>query len=140
VAAVIALTTGTILLGRANARTRIERDRAAEQRDRARDRYRLARTAVDESFNTISESKLLRRSGMQPLRKELLEASLRYYQFFLRDPDDDPGLRADVAETYRRVAYLNDQIGSPEDALAAYRKAVDLYEEVLQAGRTHEKP
>ena len=55
-----------------SARVLINRERA-----KAEANFRQARAAVDEYFTTVSESKLLNVPGLQPLRKELLDAAQR---------------------------------------------------------------
>ena len=52
----------------------------------------------------ISESTLLEEPGLQPLRNELLEAVLGYYQEFMGDHGDDPKIKAEVASASPPVA------------------------------------
>ena len=66
---------------------------ADAQRQRAEANFAKARTAVDDSFTKISESQLLKVAGMQPLRRELLQSALGFYEGFLKERGDDPGLR-----------------------------------------------
>jgi serine/threonine-protein kinase len=122
-AAVVALTAGTLLLGKANARTQ-------EQRDLAQKNFHKARQAVDQYLTTVSESTLLKSPvpGLQPLRKELLELALAYYVAFLEQQGDDPALQADVAVAYLRVGRITSEIGSQTEALAAVRHARDVYQ------------
>ena len=91
-AAIVGLTAGTVLLGRANAKTE-------SQRRRAEATYRLARDAVDQFSTQVSENTLLKSPlpGLQPLRKELLQTALRYNQAFVDQRGDDPALKADLA-------------------------------------------
>jgi hypothetical protein len=96
VASVIGLGVGTVLLGRANARTDAERRRAEAARAQAEENFRKARQAVDDYLTKVSESKLLNVPGLQPLRKELLDSARAYYEGFLRQRADDPGLRAEA--------------------------------------------
>jgi serine/threonine protein kinase/tetratricopeptide (TPR) repeat protein len=103
---------------------------AERERDRATAGYRLARQAVDEYFTQVSESKLLGKDSLQPLRKDLLTAALKYYQEFLRQQGDDPTLRAELAQAYQRMAWITNAIGSKEEALAAYEKARDAFAEL----------
>ena len=106
---------------------------AERERDRATAGYRLARQAVADYFTQVSESKLLGKESLQPLRKELLTAALKYYQEFLRQQGNDPTLRAELAQAYQRVAWITNAIGSKEDALAAYQKARDAFAELYHS-------
>src|SRR5262249_39925360 len=54
IAAVAALSVGTVLLGRANARTEDQRRRAEALRAQAEANFRQARAAVDKYFTTVS--------------------------------------------------------------------------------------
>lgn len=117
--AVAALSVGTVLINR--------------ERARAEESFREARRAVDDYFTTVSESKLLNVPGLQPLRKDLLERARNYYQGFLRQRATDRSVRADFAATYYRVAWITELIGSSQDALASYRQALAVYEDLVRA-------
>jgi tetratricopeptide (TPR) repeat protein len=114
-----ALSIGTVLINR--------------ERARAEESFRQARKAVDDYFTTVSESKLLDVPGLQPLRKELLERAGTYYQGFIRQRGADRSVRAELAATYYRVARVTELIGSRQDALAAYRQALAVYENLTRA-------
>src|SRR5262249_32798586 len=140
--AVVALGVGLVLLGRAGARTEQQRRLAEEnyaeaqrQGDLARANFQMARRAVDDYFVQVSESTLLRSPlpGLQPLRKQLLESALKYYQEFLRQGGDDPGLRAELAQAYFRVGSITDQIGSKAEAFEAFQRARELYQALSRA-------
>ena len=64
----------------AMAQQRLEAEKAA--RKEAMANFRKARQAVDEYFTLISQSNLLDVPGLQPLRKQLLEAARKYYEAF----------------------------------------------------------
>jgi serine/threonine protein kinase/tetratricopeptide (TPR) repeat protein len=100
------------------------RKEAVTERTHAQDNFLLARRAVDELFTKVSETTLLSVPGAQPLRKELLQTALSYYQTFLRQQSGDPQLRAELAATYNRVGDITMLIGSKTDAIAAYGSAV----------------
>ena len=119
--AVVTLSIGTVLINR--------------ERDRAEESFRQARQAVDDYFTTVSESKLLNVPGLQPLRKELLEQARKYYQSFLQQRGDDPSVRAEAAASLYRVADITDEIGTKEDAVAPYTRALAAYE-----GLVHDRP
>ena len=64
---------------------------AERQKQRAEHNFAKARKAVDDYFTTVSESQLLQVPGMQPLRRDLLQSALAFYQDFLKERGDDPG-------------------------------------------------
>jgi serine/threonine protein kinase/tetratricopeptide (TPR) repeat protein len=132
VAAVLGLTSGTILLGRANARTEAERRTAEEN-------FQLARRAVDQYFTTVSESKLLDIPGLQPLRKQLLDAARDYYQGFLRRRGDDQSVRVELAASHYRLAMITTILGPREKALDDFHQAVAFYERLVREGPAVEK-
>jgi serine/threonine-protein kinase len=117
IAAVVALSVGALLINR--------------ERARAEANFRQARAAVDEYFTKVSESNLLDVPGLQPLRKELLESARKYYEGFLDQRRSDPNVQAEAAATYYRLALLTQMIGSQDAAVALYRQAVALYEELV---------
>jgi tetratricopeptide (TPR) repeat protein len=124
--AVSALTVGTVLLTQANRRTQ-------EQRDRAKENFRLAQQAVDTYLTQVSEEQLLNVPGMQELRRKLLRSALDYYQAFVDQQRDDPAMRADLAQAYLRVGRITELLGSKVDAEKAYHQARGLYQALLQA-------
>ncbi len=99
-------------------RAKTQRVEADNQRQQAVANLKQARAAVDESFTLVSESKLLDVPGLQPLRMELLESALRYYQGFALKHSGDPRTMADVAATYLRIAQINTAIDRNDDAIS----------------------
>jgi serine/threonine-protein kinase len=106
---------------------------AEEQRSLAEARFRQARRAVDDLCIRLGEERLARFPGLQPLRKEILETGLRYYEDFLRQKGDDPRLREEMAATLFRAAYITNLIGSKSEALRAYERALAHFEKLLRA-------
>ncbi len=133
--ALVALTGGTLLLGQANAETQRQRDEAQRQRDLAQENFQKARQAVDDYLIKVSESTLLQSPlpGLQPLRKQLLESALQYYQEFVRQRGDDPALQAELAAAFFRVGKIAAEIGSKPKALTSFQRARDLYEMLSQS-------
>jgi tetratricopeptide (TPR) repeat protein len=87
---------------------------------------RRARQAVDEYFTLVSQSTLLDVPGLQPLRKQLLEAALRYYQAMVVERAEDAAALADLALGYLRVANIYFELDRNDDSLAAIDSAVEL--------------
>jgi tetratricopeptide (TPR) repeat protein/tRNA A-37 threonylcarbamoyl transferase component Bud32 len=94
--------------------------------------FHQAHQAVEDFSTQVSQSWLINVPGLEPLRKELLEGALKYYQDFLDQRKDDPGLRAELAAAHFRVAMATSAIGSPPRAVGSYEKARDLYRQLLQ--------
>jgi serine/threonine protein kinase len=99
----------TALIRGEQARTRAEQRNAEEayrlerqRAEQAEERFRLARRSVDELIQ-VSEDELADLPGMEGVRKRLLRSALAYYQEFIRQRGDDPGARAELLDTTRRV-------------------------------------
>jgi serine/threonine-protein kinase len=107
---------------------------AEEQRARAEANFQTARKTVDDYYTRVSENKLLGMPALEPLRRELLEQALMYYQGFATESADDPKVRADHATAVFRVATITELIGTKGEAHAHYRRAVELFEQVLAYG------
>ena len=91
-----------------------------------------AKGSVDDYLIRVSESELLNVAGMQPLRRELLELALAYYEGFIRKNRGDPTLKADLAAAHQRVAQVNTELGSAAKAMAEYELAAALFEEAAK--------
>jgi tetratricopeptide (TPR) repeat protein len=118
VSAVIGLSIGAFLINR--------------ERSKAEANFRQARAEVDRYFTTVSESRLLDVPGLQPLRKELLDAAQEYYRDFLLKRGDDPSVRADAAAASFRVGWINRAIGRSDEALQPLKTAVSLYQKLVR--------
>jgi tetratricopeptide (TPR) repeat protein len=111
-----------------------QRQATLREQQRAEENFRRARAAVEDSFTKISESRLLDEPGLQPLRNELLEEALRYYQQFLNDRGDDPQVRAEVASAYLRLSQLQSAMGQTDESLVSLKLGLELVEQALAAG------
>jgi serine/threonine-protein kinase len=112
---------------------RLRREEADGQRALAEQNARKAHQAFDEAFTQVSESKLIDVPGAQPLRQQLLQSALRYYQDFLARRHDDPALQADVTAAHFRTAAVLLALDQGDRALAEMRKGLDLADRFLQA-------
>ncbi len=99
-----------------------------QQKQRADANFAKARKAVDKYFTTVSDSDLLRVSGMQPLRRDLLQSALAFYQDFLKERGDDPAIRGELAAAFLRVGKIRRELGEWDASSNAYRQAQQLYE------------
>jgi serine/threonine protein kinase len=118
---------------RARAAEAEQRKEAERRRWQAEANFQKAHGAVDEFFRSVSESKQLNDSALQPLRRELLEATLTYYEQLIDQYSDDPAVQPQMAEAYIRVGMLTaDTLSSQERALAALKKGTELYERLAR--------
>jgi tetratricopeptide (TPR) repeat protein len=98
------------------------------EHDRAEEGFRQARQAVNEWFTTVSQSDLLQKPGLQPLRRDLMQRALRYYEDFIAQRSDDPTLAVEVASAYFTVAMIRKEFGDKKEALAAFQRAAAVRE------------
>jgi serine/threonine protein kinase/tetratricopeptide (TPR) repeat protein len=114
-------------------RARAERDQKEQARQQAEAGFRTARQAVDRYYTRVSESVLLHEPTLEPLRKQLLEDALQYYQEFARQDTGDPEAVAELASANLRIARWIHGLGSQEDCLTPGQRAAEAVERLLQA-------
>ena len=91
-----------------------------------------ARAAVDEFLNRVTEDTLLKAPGLQTLRRDLLGSALRFYDEFLEQRGEDPGLRAALAEVHLRVGNIQRDLGDGQEARRSFQAARGLYEALMK--------
>jgi serine/threonine protein kinase len=111
-----------------------ERDEARRQSKRAEISLQKAHQAVNDYFTLVSESTLLQEPAMEPLREQLLESALRYYQDFAREQGDAPEVRAELVAAYLRIAVLLHDLARGGDWRLPVEKAVELMEDLVREG------
>src|SRR5262249_1186790 len=60
--------------------------------------------AVDQMLTRVAEERLAGVPQMEPVRRDLLQDALNFYQKFLQKKGDDPGIRRETVQAYRRMA------------------------------------
>jgi serine/threonine protein kinase/tetratricopeptide (TPR) repeat protein len=111
-----------------------QRIKAEQQRGRAEANYALARSAVDEFLNRVTDNQLLTVPGMQPLREELLTAALKFYDQFAEDEANSEDFQLELARTYYRIGEIRAELGQDENKTAAYEKSLQLFEQLVEGG------
>ena len=104
---------------------------ANENREKADRHFQQAQQAVDEFLTKISEERLLETPSMQPLRKELLELALAYYQDFAEESRNDPLIVRELAAALTRVGHISEKLGSTSRAKTAYEQALEIYRQLV---------
>ncbi len=100
--------------------------RAERLRALAEENFHNARNAVDDYLTRVAESRLLGVPGLQPLRRELLESALPYYESFVKNRAEDPALAHELASAHGRLAKINADLGRGPEALMGYQKALEI--------------
>jgi serine/threonine-protein kinase len=121
VATTVAFAVGTLLLGKANARTE-------QRRVEAEQNYEMARLAVQRYYERVSQDRLLNEPHMARLRKDLLETAREFYQQFVEERKGDPRARADLAKAHGRLADIARAMGDRKAALAHAERYRALFE------------
>jgi tetratricopeptide (TPR) repeat protein len=127
---------GEVKLKHALAESRRETAEAHEkeahrQRRLEEESFRQAHKAVNDFCVRVSKE-LRTKPGMQPLRKQLLEAARGYYQRFLEQRAQDPRLKRELAEAQFSIGLIASEIGPKAASADAYRAALKIYQEQLQ--------
>jgi tetratricopeptide (TPR) repeat protein/serine/threonine protein kinase len=132
----LALLVGVIGLVVSNVRVTQEKNQKDQALGQARANLQKARQAVDDYFTQVSATPLLDTPGLEPLRKQLLDTALNYYQDFIRQYGDDPQLQADVAAAHLRVSqitYMNG--GSSDHWFPPLREGVEIIGRLVEEHR-----
>jgi serine/threonine-protein kinase len=94
--------------------------------------FERARTAVDEFFTKVSESKLKDVPGLKALRAELLGSALAFYGELLKERADDPSLHRDLLQSRFRAGRVLHELGRDREAREVLQAARDGYEQELR--------
>jgi hypothetical protein len=107
-----------------------ERAEADKQRITAEANYQKARAAVDKYFTLVSETRLLDVPGLQPLRKDLLEAAAHFYKDASQERMADPAMLADLVAAQFRLSQVFLAVNEVDDSLAAVHSALDIVQQL----------
>jgi serine/threonine protein kinase len=108
-----------------------ERDNAEKNKQSAEANFQSALEAVDQMLTRVGETELLNVPQMEPVRRNLLQDALRFYQEFLRKRSDSPQVRSEAASAYVRLGQIQVLLGQNNHGEEAYRQAVALLEQLL---------
>jgi tetratricopeptide (TPR) repeat protein/tRNA A-37 threonylcarbamoyl transferase component Bud32 len=116
----------------ANLKSRVAKDHEAKA-------HRLAEKRLDEAMKTIgqfgrmtNDPALMRDPNWEGLRGRLLKTVLGFYREIQASLEEDasPEARSQLSEAYDRVASISWELGLNDEALAAYRRALALVEQL----------
>ncbi len=128
--AVLLVTATVVSLGLASWALQ-ERKQAEGQKQLAESNFKKALEAVDQMLTRVGEAQLLNVPQMEPVRRDLLQDALRFYQELLRERNDSPLVRSEAASAYNRMGSILVLLGNRDEGEKAYRQAVVLLEQLL---------
>jgi serine/threonine-protein kinase len=126
VTAVLAMEVGLWTLER-------ERTRTAAARAHAEEHFQLAKDAVDRYLNTVTEDQRLKEKDFFALRQKLLETAVPFYERLAAAKAGDPEQEAARGEAYYRLAFVRDQLGEREAALADFERMRAVFAQLAAA-------
>ncbi len=94
------------------------RDQAQSESLRARANFERLQRAVDTMLAKVGDEHLRDIPRMEPVRRELLEEALRFYEEFLRETPQDAALRLEAARIRLRCADVRTLLGERAAAQA----------------------
>ena len=109
-------------------------------RDRAENHLELALRAIEHFHLSVSQNlNVQNRPDLQSLRRELLEAPLKFYAELRSDLSADAEDRPEAALQYAQaivgLAAITALVGSEPDAIAAYQDAIGVLERLSGSGQ-----
>ena len=104
---------------------------AERQLERAESNYKQARGVIDRYGLRLAEE-LAEIPGVERVRRELLEDSLRCYENLLEQSRGDSALEAERAATAFRAAEIAAELGDRRAAAAGYSSACDSFARLLE--------
>lgn len=129
--AAIGLIVCALLVWRENGAKQLAVEEAETSVELARANYRQARDTVDRLGARVAE-KLADMPGAAPLRRSVLEDTLRYYESFVEQSNGDPSLQLDIAVTHTKIAAFAEQIGKTNAAVESYQTAEAMLEQLVE--------
>ncbi len=102
-------------------------------RDRAEASFRMARDAVDRLFMQVSQSPKLKTHSMEKFRKELLQNAKEFYERFIHEQFDAPGVRYDMGLAHFRLGEIDRELGEFAAAEESLMNAVAILGQLANA-------
>jgi serine/threonine protein kinase/tetratricopeptide (TPR) repeat protein len=114
-------------------RATLAEKRVLVERDRAEAGFHMARDAVHRLYTHVSQDPRLKTHALEKFRKSLLQDTQGFYERFIREQFDSPGVRYDLALAHQRLGEIHRELGEFAAAEDAAAKAVALLGSLAQA-------
>jgi tetratricopeptide (TPR) repeat protein len=129
-----ALSAANEALGTTNAELELARARADAEAARAQGNFEKLLLAVDAMLTRVGDESLRDVPRMETVRRELLAEAVRFYEGFLAEQPDDPGLRREAAEIHERMANLHGILGDHPAARRQLEQSARILHELAAEG------
>ncbi len=127
VAGIVGTTLGLLEAKRQELAALAAKDQAERERDRADGNFRLAKDAVEQTVTRVAENQLLKQGDFHDLRKALLSSAVPFYERFVQQVSDDPGLEAERGRAYGRLALVRKEMGELKESRSDYERALAIF-------------
>jgi eukaryotic-like serine/threonine-protein kinase len=119
-----------IAANRARAALAVQHGQLIVSNARERQRFELAREAISAFHTGVAEDVLLKQEEFEPLRKKLLSGAADFYRRLEQQlgAEGDPRSQSALADAYSGLAKVSYDVGSTDQALQDFKRAVGIYE------------
>ena len=107
---------------------KLARADANKQRQQASANLQKALEAVDQMLTRVADERLAAIPGTEPVRQELFQDALKFYEAFFKQSPDDPHLRISTAKAWTKVGNIHEFLGAVTKAQAARQDAIQRWE------------
>ena len=125
----IAAILGSMLLFKAERENRQALEQTRKSLQEADIFFSQAREVVDH-FGIALSKQLAAIPGAAPMRREILQDTLRYYRNFMSQAELNPLRQRDVAITYMKLGRVAEQLEAYGEAIEAYERSESLWQRI----------
>lgn len=129
------------LVAKTNEQTANQNEQTAiENAKVAKRNAELAAGSVNEYLTEIAENEELKQAGLELLRRKLLSKAQEYYLELIQQPTQNAKQQRELAEVYRRLALISNELGQTEVASQNYDAMIKLLKKLVdgQAAKNNE--
>ena len=112
---------------------KLARADAVKQRELASANLQRALEVVDQMLMRVADERLGAIPGTEPVRQELFQDALRFYESFFEQIPDDPKLQLGMAQAWWRIGSLHYCFSNFTQAQAARQEAIHRWEDLHAA-------
>jgi serine/threonine-protein kinase len=115
----------------AASRARENEELANRQKQRAETNYLLARRALEKALE-LGKDPRFQQGELEDVHRKLFQAAVSFFEEFVQLQGDDPHFQQERAAAFFGLGESTEALGSKEEALTAYRRALAIYDELAK--------